>query len=187
MSEKYQLKRTGRNLIYGGSVFNFYEDTMELPDGREEKWQYVEHRKGGGACTVAILENGEILMIRQYRPAIDAETLELPAGARDKSSEDPALTAARELKEETGYSCTSVEKLVTLKTAVSWCNEETDVYLALGVKKDGGQKLDPAEEIKVESCPVEQVRDMIFSGQITDAKTVAGVLAYLARCTGQGS
>ena len=82
---EYKIRRTDRKLESAGSVLEFYRDTMILPDGTEQKWDYVRHKKGGGACTVPVLADGRILMIRQYRPAIDREALELPAGARDAS------------------------------------------------------------------------------------------------------
>ena len=99
---EYKLKRVGRELVMPGKVIDFYRDTMELPDGRIEKWDYIDHKRGG-ACIVPVLPDGRILMIHQYRPAIDRETLELPAGARDSLQEDTAVTAARELEEENGY------------------------------------------------------------------------------------
>ena len=142
---EYGLKRLGRELVYPGKVLNFYKDTMELPDGRIEEWDFLEHKRGG-ACVVPVLEDGRILMIRQYRPAVDRETLELPAGARDRDAatgemEDPALTAARELREETGYTSDSVVHLLSLRTAVAYCSEFTEVYLAEHLKPAGDQIL----------------------------------------------
>ena len=97
----YRLKRIRRELAYKGSILDVYKDTMELPDGKTEVWDFVDHRKGG-ACIVPVLPDGRILVIRQYRPAIDRETVELPAGARNSAAEDTMETARRELLEETG-------------------------------------------------------------------------------------
>lgn len=178
---KHKIKRLKREKVYEGSVFNFYQDTMRLPDGKIETWDFVAHKRVGGAATVPVLPDGRILLIRQYRPAVDRDTLELPAGARDSSGEDPILTAARELEEETGYSSREVTPLISLKTATSWSNEETDVYLALNCKKKGEQTLDEAEEIQVEAYPLEELLNRIYSGELQDAKTVAGILAYYGR------
>ena len=177
----HKLHRTGRTLASAGAVLEFYRDTIVLPDGKEETWDYVRHKKGGGACTVPVLPDGRILLIRQYRPAVDRETLELPAGARDSSGEDPALTAARELEEETGYRPGKMTKLAHILTAVAWCNEATDIYLAEDLVRISGQHLDEAEEIEVSALPLEELCDRIFAGEIQDAKTVAGILAYRSR------
>ena len=77
---EHKLHRTGRELACSGAVLEFYRDAMVLPDGQEQTWDYVHHKKGGGACTVPVLPDGRILLIRQFRPVIDRETLELPAG-----------------------------------------------------------------------------------------------------------
>ena len=168
-----------------GKVIDFYRDTMELPDGRIEKWDYIDHKRGG-ACIVPVLPDGRILMIHQYRPAIDRETLELPAGARDSIQEDTAVTAARELEEETGYRSDKITPLLKLKSAVAYCSEFTDVYLAEDLIPIGGQHLDEAEEIRIEAFDLDNLLEKIYNGQIQDAKTAAGILAYSTRLYKEG-
>ena len=146
---EHKLHRTDRQLACAGAVLEFYRDTMVLPDGQVQTWDYVHHKKGGGACTVPVLPDGRILLIRQFRPAIDREALELPAGARDSSGEDPAVTAARELEEETGYRPGRMTKLAHILTAIAWCNESTDIYLARDLEPVSAQHLDEAEEIEI--------------------------------------
>ena len=175
---EHKLRRTDRRLACQGAVLEFYRDSMILPDGAEQTWDYVHHKKGGGACSVPVLSDGSILLIRQFRPAVDRVTLELPAGARDSSGEDPAVTAARELEEETGYRPASMTKLAHILTAVAWCNEATDIYLAEGLEKVSGQHLDEAEEIELCRFTLEERCRKIFAGEIQDAKTVAGIMAY---------
>lgn len=182
---EYKLKRVGRELVMPGKVIDFYRDTMELPDGRIEKWDYIDHKRGG-ACIVPVLPDGRILMIHQYRPAIDRETLELPAGARDSIQEDTAVTAARELEEETGYRSDKITLLLKLKSAVAYCSEFTDVYLAEDLIPIGGQHLDEAEEIRIEAFDLDTLLEKIYSGQIQDAKTAAGILAYSTRLYKEG-
>ncbi len=175
----YKLKRLGREIAFRGAVIDFYKDTMELPTGEIQKWDYLEHKRGG-ACVIPVLPNGNILMVRQFRPAIDRETLELPAGARDDRGEDTMVTAVRELEEETGYRAGSIRKILSLKSAPAYCTEETDCYLAQELEWIGKQQLDDAEEIFLEEYSLEDLLKRIFAGELQDSKTVAGILAYNA-------
>ena len=95
------VKRIKREVVYEGTIVDFCQDTMELPDGTIQKWDLVHHRKGA-AAVVAVDNDGKLVMVKQYRPALDRETLEIPAGARDSVTEDTRVTALRELEEETG-------------------------------------------------------------------------------------
>ena len=149
----YKLRRLNRELAVEGKALSFYRDTMELPDGKIEKWDFVHHKRGGGACVVPVLPDGRILMIHQYRPAVNRETTELPAGAFDAEDPDFAITASRELEEETGYKCGKIRRLVRLDTAVAWCNEKVEVYLAEDLERVSSQSLDEAEEISMEAIP----------------------------------
>jgi ADP-ribose pyrophosphatase len=174
-------KRIGRRTVQSGTILEFMEDTVRLPDGKVENWDFVHHKKGGGACAVPVLPDGRILMIRQFRPCIDSEVLELPAGVRDASDPDTSVTAARELEEETGYRCGRIEKLLSIDTAVAWCDEKTDIYLAEDLVKTGEQTLDEAESIRLCPMTLKELLEGIREGRIRDAKTAAGVLAYAVR------
>ncbi|MCR5295728.1 MAG: NUDIX hydrolase [Lachnospiraceae bacterium] len=182
---EHRIKRVKRTLLREGSVLNFYRDTMLLRDGSQEEWDFVEHKRGGGACIVPVLPDGRILMVRQYRPSIERETLELPAGAKDSADEEPGLTARRELQEETGYRAGKMTFLCRIKTAAAWCDEETVIFLAEELEKKSGQRLDPAEEICYEAHPLDELKAMIFSGELEDAKTAAGIMAYAALLAGR--
>ena len=96
------IERINRELVYKGSILDIYKDTMRAPNGNIEEWDFVSHRKGA-AAVLPVLPDGRVIMVRQYRNALERETIELPAGCRDSVDEDTALTAARELEEETGY------------------------------------------------------------------------------------
>ncbi|MEE3421008.1 MAG: NUDIX hydrolase [Lachnospiraceae bacterium] len=175
MSDK--VKRVDRELVYSGSVLDMYQDTMEMPDGNTKKWDFIAHRKGG-AAVVPVLPDGRILMIHQYRPAINRATIEIPAGARNDVDEPTVATAKRELREETGYTSKDLRLLLKLKTAVAYCDEFTDVYLAENIEKIGKQKLDEAEDIRVEAFHLKDLLVKIYGGTLQDSKTVAGILAY---------
>ncbi len=182
---EYKLKRLDRKLVCRGKILNMYRDRMLLPDGSTDDWDFISHKSGGGACTVPVLPDGRILLVRQFRPSMGRETLELPAGANnrlpDGAIEDPALTAKRELEEETGYSCNQLQPLLTLRSAVAYCDEVIHVFLAENVRKIKEQQLDAAEEIEVEILPLAALLDLIYEGKIQDAKTAAGILAFAAR------
>ena len=174
-----KLKRIKRELVQKGAIVNMYKDSIELPDGKVAEWDFIEHRKGA-AAVLAVLPDGRILMVRQYRNALDRETLEIPAGARDSVTEDTAICAKRELEEETGYICGKIEKLLALKSTVAFCNEFIDVYLATDLKP-GKQHLAPEEFIEVRAYDPEELLEKIYAGVIQDSKTVAGILAYCYR------
>ncbi len=174
-----ELKRIDRTLAYRGGIVDLYKDTVLLPDGTVQNWDYVHHKNGCGACAVPVLPDGRILMIRQYRPAIDETVLELPAGGRDGASEHTAVTAERELLEETGYACREKPVfLMRIQTAVAYCNEYTDIYLCKNLIRVSTQSLDEAEAIRVETFEMNELLQMIRRGELTDAKSAAGILAY---------
>ena len=175
-----KIERVKRELIHKGTILDMYEDTVRLPNGKEEKWDFVSHRMGA-ACVLAVRPDGKILMVRQYRNALDRFTLEVPAGKRDSLDEDTSICAARELEEETGYRAGKLEKLLALKSTVAFCNEFIDVYLATELEKIGEQHLDEAEDIDIEAYDLKELMDMCYSGTLQDAKTVAAIMAYAAR------
>ena len=126
---------------------------------------------------IPVTEEGKILMVRQYRNALDRFTLEIPAGKLDSPDEPTLDCAARELEEETGYRAESMEFLISVNTTIAFCDEHIDIYLARDLKPSH-QHLDEDEVIQVEEWELKDLEEMIFSGKITDAKTMAAILAY---------
>lgn len=94
MSEEF--KRLNRELIYKGSIIDYYKDTIQVPNGNVVKWDFIGHK--GAAAVVAVREDGKLLMVRQYRNALDRYTLEIPAGGLNGAEEPTDRAAARELK-----------------------------------------------------------------------------------------
>ena len=92
-----EMKRQKRELVYKGSILDIYKDTMQFANGKTEEWDFVSHRKGA-AAVLPVLDDGRIIMVRQYRNALERETIEIPAGCRDFVGEDTRLCAERELK-----------------------------------------------------------------------------------------
>ena len=150
--------------------------TTTTTQSTTEEWDFVSHRKGA-AAVVAVREDGKLLMVRQYRNALERMTLEIPAGARDSVTEDTKVCAARELEEETGYRSENLSFLLSLRTTVAFCDEFIDVYLARDLVKST-QHLDEGEAIDVEAHDVDELCEMIYAGKIQDSKTVSAILAY---------
>ena len=173
------VERIDRKSVYDGSIIEVFQDDIELPDGKVEKWDFVAHKKGA-AAVLAVLKNGNILMVRQYRPALDRYTLEIPAGARDDTDEPTEVCARRELTEETGYIPKSMKRILSLKTTVAFCNEPIDEYLADNLENKTTLSLDEAESIDVEEWQLSDLLERIFDGTIQDSKTVSAILAYNA-------
>ena len=170
-----EIKRIDRSLIHKGTIIEYYVDTMSFPNGNQAKWDFIKHN--GAAAVVPVTEDGKILMVSQYRNALERDTIEVPAGARDSVTEDTRDCAIRELEEETGYKSNKVTKLLELRTTVAFCNEMVDVYLAEDLVP-GEQHLDDAEDIRLEKYTLDELLEKIYAGVIQDAKTVAAILAY---------
>ena len=169
------IKRIDRKLMYKGSMLSMYADTIYTPDGNTAKWDYIEH--SGAAAVVPVLEDGRILLVRQYRNALDRETLEIPAGGINKGEE--SITAAtRELEEETGYKSDNLEHIISIVTAVAFCDEVVEIYVAKNLTKTQ-QHLDPDEYIEIEAYTTDELSEMIYSGKIQDSKTIAAIMSYI--------
>lgn len=172
-----EFRRMNRELVYKGHIVDFYEDTVLVPNGNIVHWDFIGHK--GAAAVVPVLDDGRILMVRQYRNALDRYTLEIPAGGRE-GVEEPYLDCAhRELEEETGYKTEkeNLEFLVSIHTTVAFCNEKIEVYVAKNLVKSA-QNLDEDEFINVSAYTVDELLEKIFTGEIEDSKTMASILAY---------
>ena len=170
-----EYERLNRELIHKGAIIDYYQDTIKIPNGNIAKWDFIKHK--GAAAVVAVKEDGKLLMVRQYRNALDRETLEIPAGGLNGEEEPTDAAAARELEEETGYAAGKMELLLSLRTTVAFCNEKIDVYVATDLKRSK-QHLDEDEYLDVEAHDVEELLQMIYDCKIQDSKTVAAILAY---------
>ncbi len=170
------FKRLDRTLAYEGKILKVYTDRVEV-NGRESNWDYVHHN--GGAAVVPVTEEGKILMVRQWRNALDRYTLELPAGALEKG-ELGAACVARELEEETGYCSKNIEWLVSTNSWLAFTNELVEIFVARDLVPSK-QKFDEEESIELEEYTMEELKKMVFSGEIKDSKTVAGILAYAVK------
>ena len=173
MSE--DVKRMGRELAYQGTVLKVYKDHMKFSNGNTEDWDFIHH--DGAAAVIPVMDDGKILMVKQYRNALERDTLEIPAGKLDDPDEEGIVCASRELKEETGYSSDDLEWLLTIRTTVAFCDERIEVFVARNLIP-GEQHLDEDEFVNVKAYKLEELKGMIFEGKIQDSKTMAAILAY---------
>lgn len=173
-----EYKRLKRELVAKGAIIDYYQDTMLIPNGNVTKWDLIDHK--GAAAVVAVREDGKLLMVRQYRNALERETLEIPAGGLNGREEPTDQAAMRELEEETGYTCDHVELLNSIYTTVAFCNEKIDIYLARDLKP-GRQHLDEDEYLNVEAYDLEELKQMVFDCKIQDSKTICAIMTYAAK------
>ena len=162
-----------RKTLYGGKVVDIYLDSIRLEDGREAQREVVAH--SGGVVILALLE-GDVLMVRQYRHPAGKRLLELPAGKLEKG-EDPAVCAARELEEETGYRPGSVRELGRFYATPGYCSEIFYLYAAENLLPTA-QNLDADELLDIEKLPLDDALAACFDGRIIDAKTALTLLLF---------
>ncbi len=173
--EMEKFKIMGKKLEHHGRIVDFYTYDMLVPNGNRTKWDVIEHK--GAAAIVPVDEDGKIILVRQYRGAIDDLLLEIPAGGRDSVDEDFLLCAARELEEEIGYSAEEIHHLIDYHSAAAYTSEKIGIYYTEKLIPSK-QHLDENEFVQIERYSLEELVDMIQSGEITDGKTIAAIMAY---------
>ena len=162
---------------FKGRIINLRQDRALLPNGNIASREVVEHP--GGVCVAALTNNDELFFVKQWRYPYNEETLEIPAGKRDKNGEDPLECGKRELKEETGATAQNYIDLGCLYPSPGYVNEIIYSYLATGLTY-GEMNPDEDEFLDVVKIPLETAVDMVLSGEIKDAKTQVAVLKVKA-------
>ncbi len=157
-----------------GRIVNLVLQRIRYASGNETVREIVEHP--GGAVALGVFENGEILLVKQFRHPINGEVIELPAGKLD-AGEDPLHCAQRELQEETGYASEQWTKLTTMMTTPGFCNERLHIYLAEKIfPSPKGQALEEGEQsMQLMRVTLADAIAMIERGEIGDSKTIAGI------------
>lgn len=168
-------KVVSTELIYEGRAFTVRVDTIQTTNGRETTRDVVEH--GECVAIVAIDSDGKILLVNQYRLPVGKQLLEIPAGGID-GDEEPADAVRREMQEETGYLPKKVEKLGGFYSAPGFCTEYLHLYLATELVP-GRLVAEDTDSITTVRISPEQIMDLIQSGEIRDAKSIAGLLIWL--------
>jgi ADP-ribose pyrophosphatase len=166
-----------REEVYRGKVVNLLVDTISLKSGRTAIREVVQHP--GGVVAVPLMDNGDILLVRQYRYPLQKYILELPAGKLD-SNQSPLDTIRRELEEEAGYRATTWSYESTFYTSPGFSNELLHLFLARDLTP-AAQRLEEDEHITVETYSLEQCLEKIEGGDIVDGKTILGILWYTSK------
>jgi ADP-ribose pyrophosphatase len=156
--------------IFRGRFLKVEQDQVQAPDGRTYFREYILHP--GAAMMIPLLNNGNVVMVHQYRHAVKQVFLEFPAGKRDKG-EDSLLTARRELKEETGYEAKDWKFLTTIHPVIGYSNEHIDLFLAKDLTA-APQQLDHGEFLEVVEVKPDELMKYIREGKVTDVKTQIG-------------
>ncbi len=164
-----------KKLEHHGHIIDFYTYDLQVPNGNIAQWDIIEHK--GASAIIPVDDEGKILLVRQYRGAIDDLLLEIPAGGRDSVEEDFAVCAARELEEEIGYRSEEIHHLVDYHSAAAYTSERIAIFYTESLIPSR-QHLDENEFVQIERYTLDELVDMIRQGEITDGKTIAGLMAY---------
>ncbi len=175
-------------LAYTGQFLRVYEDTVRCPDGHVAPREYLRHP--GAVMVVPVLDDGRLVLERQYRYPLRRTLIEFPAGKIDPG-EDILACAQRELREETGYVAREWTYLGGFHNAVGYCDEKIEVYLARGLAFDATAS-EAGEVLEVFSATLDELLGWIDAGRVTDVKTIIGAcwlqrLAVSGRAPAAGS
>lgn len=165
-------KTISSDRIYTGKVISLKVDTVEIEKKGYQKREIVEH--GGAVAIVAINDNNEVILVRQFRKAIEKVIWEIPAGKLE-IGENPKDCAIRELKEETGYSAENLKLIHKFYTSAGFSNQKIYIFLATGLIP-GENDFDDDEDLEVHKIELEEAYNMIYRNEIEDAKTSIGLL-----------
>ena len=167
-------------VVFDGAIIRLEHWQVELPDGRMALREVACHP--GAAAVVALDDDGNVILVRQYRAPVGRLTREIPAGKLDSADEDPFLCAQRELSEETGLIAESWTPLTVLETTPGFCNERIHLYLAKGLKQ-GPVHPDEDEFVDTIRMPLEEAVERVMSGEFRDGKTALGILMAFTRAS----
>ncbi|MCP4437192.1 MAG: NUDIX hydrolase [Actinomycetia bacterium] len=170
-----EFRPLGEEQLHSGHVIDLYRSRFETPDGSEIVRDVVRHP--GAVSVVPVLDSGEVVLVRQFRAPLNRRMLEIPAGKLDVEGEDLEDAAQRELAEEVGLVAENLEKLATFHNSVGFSDEESHVFVATGLKEVGRDRQGPEEQHMDEvRMPLADTPAAMQAGEITDAKTVIGLL-----------
>lgn len=167
-----ERKLSGRTM-FSGKLLDVEHWQVELPDGRQALREIVVH--GAAVAVVPVDADGCVTLVRQYRPAIGREMLEIPAGLLNSPDEPELEAAQRELREETGLTAANWIKLADITPSPGYLTERIALFMARGLSQ-GEDELDDDEFLRVERLPLGELAGRVMRGELTDAKTQLGAL-----------
>jgi len=173
MSDKLIEKKISSKKMFEGAIFDVDRQTVVLPNGKEAIRDIVVNPNA--AAIVAIDDKENIIMVKQFRASVERITLEIPAGKLD-AGEEPIVCAARELREETGYSTKNIKLLFSTMVSPGFSTEHIHVFMATGLTL-GDIDPDDDEFVDTIKIPLTEAIDKVMNGEIQDGKTISGVLA----------
>ena len=168
----FEEKTISSEMIYKGAILNLRKDTVEVVGNKISHREIIEHN--GGVTIAAITDDNKMVMVKQFRKAVEQAILEVPAGKRD-GDEEPIETAKRELKEETGYTAKNIKFLTKFFASVGYSEEVIYAFLCTGLTP-GEMELDDNEAIDVIEYDINELHRMIMDGEIADSKTIITIL-----------
>ena len=171
--DKFEEKTLRTEKIFEGRVISLQVDEVKLPDGKTGKREIIKHP--GAVAVIAVTDEGKIIFVEQYRKAMERSLVEIPAGKLEKG-EEPRLSAARELEEETGYEAAEMVPLISFYTSPGFADELVHVFVAKDLKlKENAAGLDEDEFVDLLELSLEEAKEYITNGRIKDAKTAYAV------------
>lgn len=169
--ELFEKKLNSRQ-IFDGIVVKLFVDDVELPDGKRAIREIVRHP--GAVCVIPVTDDGEVIMVKQFRYPFGKVLLEIPAGKLEPN-EDPLDAARRELEEESGVVAERVDFMGELYTTVAFTDEKIYTYIATGLTYKDSHP-DEDEFVEVERVPLKRLVEMVMNGEIKDSKTQVAIL-----------
>ncbi|PKG21882.1 NUDIX hydrolase [Niallia nealsonii] len=177
-----QEKTISTKKIFDGRIISVQVDEVELPNGKTSTRELVKHP--GAVAVIAVTDEGKIVLVEQYRKPLEKEIVEIPAGKLEKG-ENPEVCAKRELEEETGYGCDSIELVSSFYTSPGFADEIIHIYVAKGLKKlEDAAGLDEDEFVNLMEVTLEEALEFIKNQRIYDAKTIYAI-QYLQLALGR--
>jgi ADP-ribose pyrophosphatase len=171
--KKFEEKTVKTEPIFQGRVISLQVDTVELPNGKTSTRELIKHP--GAVAVIALTADKKLVMVEQYRKALERTLIEIPAGKLEPG-EEPEKTAIRELEEETGYTCEKMEHVISFYTSPGFADEIVHVFLAKKLRKlDTKKELDEDEFVELLEVTLEEAEQLIEGRRIYDAKTVFAV------------
>jgi ADP-ribose pyrophosphatase len=171
--KKFEEKTLSSETIYQGKIIDLQVDEVKLPNGKTSKRELIKHP--GAVAVIALTPEGKIVMVEQYRKALERSIVEIPAGKLEPG-EEPIITAARELEEETGYGCEELEHLISFYTSPGFADELVHLYIAKNITRiEEARELDEDEFVELLEVTVEEALGLMKEKKIYDAKTAYAV------------